>query len=55
MEIKDINIDSEINYNYYPISKIAYTILKNLIITCEFKGGDRLLLNNLANKLGMSI
>jgi len=42
MEIKKINIESKINCNYSTINEIAYSVLKNLIITCKFKGGDRL-------------
>jgi len=55
MEIKDISINSEIKYNYSSISEIAYNILKDLIITCKFKGGDRLILNDLANKMKISM
>lgn len=55
MEIKEININSEINYNYSSISEIAYNILKDLIVTCKFKGGDRLILNDLANKMKISM
>jgi len=55
MIVKDANINSEINYNYASISEISYTILKDLIIQCKFKGGERLVLNDLAKKLRMSI
>jgi len=55
MEVKDINMDSEINCNYSSISKIAYKYIKNLIVKCKFKGGDRLRLNALANEMKISI
>lgn len=53
--MKDININSEINCNYSSISEIAYKHIKNLIVKCKFKGGDRLRLNALANEMKISI
>jgi len=55
MEVKDINMDSEINCNYSSISKIAYKYIKNLIIKCKLKGGDRLRLDALANEMKISV
>jgi|AntAceMinimDraft_17_1070374.scaffolds.fasta_scaffold30193_2 DNA-binding GntR family transcriptional regulator len=55
MEINGLNNNLKLNKNYYPISEIAYKSLKDLIVKCKFKGGDRLILNDLANKLNISI
>jgi len=55
METNNINNNLELNKNYYPISEIAYKSLKDLIVKCKFKGGDRLILSDLASKMNISI
>jgi len=55
VKIESVDLDQEIQKNYSPVSEIVYNKIKNLIITCKFKGGERLLLNSLANRLGVSI
>lgn len=55
MKLRDVELEPKIQTNYLPISEIVYNKIKKLIITGQFKGGERLLLNNLANRLGVSI
>jgi len=55
MKLGDVELEQEILTNYSSISEIVYNKIKNLIVTCKFQGGERLLLNNLAHRLGVSI
>jgi DNA-binding GntR family transcriptional regulator len=55
MELGNVELEQEMQTNYYPISEIVYNKIKNLIVTCKFQGGERLLLNNLAHRFGVSI
>lgn len=55
MKLRDVELEPKIQTNYLPVSGIVYNKIKKLIITGQFKGGERLLLNNLANRLGVSI
>lgn len=55
MKLRDVELEPKIQTNYLPVSEIVYNKIKKLIITGQFKGGERLLLNNLANRLGVSI
>lgn len=55
MKLRDVELEQKIQTNYLPVSEIVYNKIKKLIITGQFKGGERLLLNNLANRLGVSI